>query len=82
MHVSTLPGQYSIGSFGNEAKRFIDMLANGGFTYYSASGTMATFNDVSLIDKDLFISMLGFDSTVWDLDNIDIENGIYPTIRK
>ena len=42
---------------------------------------MATFNDVSLIDKDLFVSMLGFDSSVWNLDNIDIENGIYPTIR-
>ena len=55
--------------------------ANGVFTYYSASGTMATFNDVYLIDKDLFISMLGFDSTVWDLDNIDIENGKFPRIR-
>ena len=43
---------------------------------------MATFNDVSLIDKDLFISMLGFNETVWNLDNIDVENGIYPTIRK
>lgn len=73
-------GSYDLGKISSSIILYPD--ANGVFTYYSASGTMATFNDVSLIDKDLFVSMLGFDSTVWGLDNIDIENGIYPTIRK
>ena len=73
-------GSYNLGKISSSIILYPD--ANGVFTYYSASGTMATFNDVSLIDKDLFISMLGFDSTVWDLDNINMENGIYPTIRK
>ena len=34
MHVSSLPGGYSIGSFGEEAKRFIDFLACAGFGYW------------------------------------------------
>ena len=34
MHISTLPGGYSIGSFGECAKKFIDFLAEGGFGYW------------------------------------------------
>lgn len=34
MHISSLFGEYSIGSFGDEAKRFIDFLAECGFTYW------------------------------------------------
>lgn len=34
MHVSSLWGDYSIGSFGREAKRFVDFLLDGGFSYW------------------------------------------------
>ena len=34
MHLSSLYGDYSIGSFGKEAKEFVDFLARGGFTYW------------------------------------------------
>ena len=34
MHVSSLPGEYSIGSFGREARGFVDFLADSGFTYW------------------------------------------------
>ncbi len=34
MHISSLYGEYSIGSFGKEAKEFVDFLAEGGFTYW------------------------------------------------
>ena len=34
MHVSSLNGDYSIGSFGAEAKKFIDFLSDGGFSYW------------------------------------------------
>ncbi len=34
MHVSTLYGDYSIGSFGENAKKFIDFLSDSGFTYW------------------------------------------------
>ncbi len=34
MHISSLPGEYSVGSFGNEAKYFIDLLQECGFTYW------------------------------------------------
>ncbi len=34
MHVSSLPGDFSIGSFGDEAKNFVDFLAGCGFTYW------------------------------------------------
>ncbi len=34
MHISSLNGDYSVGSFGSEAKKFVDLLARGGFTYW------------------------------------------------
>lgn len=34
MHISSLFGDYSIGSFGDEAKYFIDFLADCGYTYW------------------------------------------------
>ena len=34
MHISSLPGDYSIGGFSQCAKDFIDVLAEGGFTYW------------------------------------------------
>lgn len=34
LHVSSLHGEYSIGSFGKEAKEFIDFLSDSGFTYW------------------------------------------------
>ena len=72
-------GAYDLGKISSSIILYPD--ANGVYTYYSASGTQATFNDASLIDKNLFKSMLGFDETVWDLDHIDIANGVYPSIR-
>ena len=34
MHISSLPGEYSIGSFGREARNFVDLLAECGFSYW------------------------------------------------
>ncbi len=34
MHISSLPGDYSIGTFGKEAKGFIDFLSDCGFSYW------------------------------------------------
>ncbi len=34
MHISSLNGDYSIGSFGGEAKDFVDFLAESGFSYW------------------------------------------------
>lgn len=34
MHISSLYGDYSIGSFGDEAKYFIDFLSDAGFSYW------------------------------------------------
>lgn len=34
MHVSSLWGDYSCGSFGEEAKQFVDFLSQGGFSYW------------------------------------------------
>ena len=34
MHISSLPGDYSIGSFGHHAKRFVDLIQGMGFTYW------------------------------------------------
>ncbi len=34
MHISSLPGDYSIGSFGYEARKFVDLLADCGFSYW------------------------------------------------
>ena len=34
MHISSLPGDYSIGAFGKEAKNFVDFLSDCGFSYW------------------------------------------------
>lgn len=34
MHISSLPGEYSCGTFGKEAKKFIDFLADCGFSWW------------------------------------------------
>ncbi len=34
LHVSSLWGEYSCGSFGEEAKQFVDFLAEGGFSFW------------------------------------------------
>ena len=34
MHVSSLWGDYSCGSFGKAAKEFVDFLSAGGFSYW------------------------------------------------
>ncbi len=73
-------GTYDLGDISSSIVLYPN--ANGVYTYYSSSGTQATFDDASLINKNLFKSMLGFDETIWNLDNIDIANGLYPTIRK
>lgn len=34
LHISSLPGEYGIGSFGRDARRFVDFLAESGFAYW------------------------------------------------
>lgn len=34
LHISSLPGEYGIGSLGKEARKFADFLKSGGFTYW------------------------------------------------
>ncbi len=34
MHISSLPGDYSVGSFGKEAMDFIDLISEAGFSYW------------------------------------------------
>ena len=34
MHISSLPGEFGCGSFGAEARKFVDFLADCGFTYW------------------------------------------------
>ncbi len=34
MHITSLPGDYSIGSFGEPARHFIDLLADSGFSWW------------------------------------------------
>ena len=34
MHIFSLQGDHSCGSFGKEAEKFIDLLVNGGFSYW------------------------------------------------
>ncbi len=54
--------------------------ANGNYTYWSQDGVEAVINDASLIEKQFFTSLLGFDEANWNLDDIDVANGKYPMI--
>ena len=34
-----------------------------------------------LESKDFYINTLGWDETIWNFDDLDIENSKYPTLR-
>ncbi len=36
---------------------------------------------VDFSSKEFYTEILGWDDAIWNLDNLDIENGIYPTIK-
>ena len=46
LHVSSLPGEYSTGSFGKEAYNFIDMLAS------TANTVILPVQDILILDSD------------------------------
>ncbi len=55
--------------------------ADGSYYYFTSGGQQGTINNITLLTKDLFITLLSFDETIWDLDNFDLSNGTYPTLR-
>ncbi len=53
---------------------------SGVYTYYNASGNSGTVSKSSLINKDFFVSMLNFETSIWDFSNLNIVTKKYPTI--
>ena len=58
MHISSLFGEYSTGSFGVEAKYFIDFLADCGFSYWQVETDLGEM-DISLQDTYRSINRIG-----------------------
>lgn len=38
-------------------------------------------DNLSIFDEDFFLTVLGFDSEIWDFTNINISEGIYPMLK-
>ena len=55
MHVSSLFGDYSIGSFGRAAQHFIDFLADSGFSYWQVDTDDC---EISFTVQDTFRNLL------------------------
>ena len=58
MHVSSLYGEYSIGSFGKEAREFVDFLADGGFSYWQVETDIGDM-EISLQDTYRSLNKVG-----------------------
>jgi len=61
----------------------------GGICGYGDSATTITNSydftaepDEKMNDKSFYTEVLGWDEEVWDLDDLDIENGKYPTLKQ
>ena len=60
---------------------FLSKDSDGNITYISPSGVTSQTNAYSLFTKEFFIDYLGFDETIWNFDDINIAEGIYPALR-
>ncbi len=61
----------------NEFSNYVDFYQEIIYLDYqnTISPSGITFN------KNYFISVLGWSTAIWNLDNVDISNGIYPTLK-
>jgi hypothetical protein len=55
-----------------------DVISNGATSNGILIGTKQT--DLTIFTSAYFREILLWDNTVWDLANIDIANGVYPTL--
>lgn len=61
-----------------EKKDLIDCFIAFNKNKFSDSYSIASIDELN--DKSWWIS-IGYDETIWNLDNLDYENGLYPTLR-
>ena len=54
---------------------------NGVYKYYNSASSVAEVKKASLINKDFFVSLLKFDESVWNFDELNIIQKQYPKIR-
>ena len=76
--------EYKGGSYNSESIVSSAILlpdANGLYTYFSLVGEENTLSDADLLNKDFFISALGFNDSIWDFSGIDIANGLFPRLK-
>ena len=77
MHISSLFGDYSAGSFGDEAKYFIDFLAESGFSYWQVEtdigeingmvpgkGTYLMYSDIGSANGEMVLYLDNFNKQV------------------
>lgn len=55
--------------------------ADGSYYCYTSGGKLSVVSNITLVTKEWFVSFLSFDENIWNLDDFDLSNNIYPTFR-
>ena len=54
---------------------------NGSYVYYTADGYEGSINNITLLTKELFVSLLTFDTNIWDFDAFEAGSSEYPILK-
>ena len=72
-------GTYTFGNISNSIILFPN--ADGSYVYYTADGYEGSINNITLLTKELFVSLLTFDTNIWDFDAFEAGSSEYPILK-
>ena len=72
-------GTYTFSNISNSIILFPN--ADGSYVYYTADGYEGSINNITLLTKELFVSLLTFDTNIWDFDAFEAGSSEYPILK-
>ena len=72
-------GTYTFGNISNSIILFPN--ADGSYVYYTADGYEGSINNITLLTTELFVSLLTFDTNIWDFDAFETGSSEYPILK-
>ena len=72
-------GTYTFDNISNSIILFPN--ADGSYVYYTADGYEGSINNITLLTKELFVSLLTFDTNIWNFDAFEAGSSGYPILK-
>ncbi len=55
--------------------------ADGSYYCFTSGGEQSVVDNITLVTKEWFKAFLSFDENIWNLDDFDLSENIYPTLK-